>query len=276
MKIDRVGRMVVTSGPAAVSGASMRRPFTSLFRIVFALALLVPVSLLATSPVAAVTTIAPTTTCGVGLGDLGGRGLICEVTVVNTITASGGTATVTVRECLGSAGAPTDGSGGAGFACTTKTATLTQPVTVAVPPLAVMVLTTVTSQIRPLPPRSPRPTPQVVVGAIVVAAATGEVARSDTGTKRARANTIRKREVNGRRMEAPLTAAGPEVTTIRPTRSIFIAHSLQASGERLIEFHRKRVFATAIHYDSRPDLAPAARMKTHLYAQDGRRLLGLD
>jgi hypothetical protein len=87
------------------------------------------VSLLATSPVAAVTTIAPTTTCGVGLGDLGGRGLICEVTVVNTITASGGTATVTVRECLGSAGAPTDGSGGAGFACTTKTATLTQPVT---------------------------------------------------------------------------------------------------------------------------------------------------
>ena len=121
--------MVVTSGPAAVSGAFMRRPFASLFRIVFALALLVPVSLLATSPVAAATTIAPTTTCGVGLGDLGGRGLICEVTVVNTITASGGTATVTVRECLGSAGAPTDGSGGAGFACTTKTATLTQPVT---------------------------------------------------------------------------------------------------------------------------------------------------
>src|SRR5664280_1419965 len=257
MKIDRVGRMVVTSGPAAVSGASMRRPFTSLFRIVFALALLVPVSLLATSPVAAATTIAPTTTCGVGLGDLGGRGLICEVTVVNTITASGGTATVTgwVRVAvlvvqakpappLPSVGAPAEPRH-------------SRTVTVAVPPLAVMVLTTVTSQIRPLPPRSPRPTPQVVVGAIVVAAATGEVARSDTGTKRARANTIRKREVNGRRMEAPLTAAGPEVTTIRPTRSIFIAHSLQASGERLIEFHRKRVFATAIHYDSRPDLAPA-------------------
>src|SRR5664279_4234848 len=97
MKIDRVGRMVVTPGPAAVSGISMRRPFTNLFRIMFAFALLVPVSVLATSPVSAVTTIAPTTTCGNALGiDLDGRGLICEVTIVNTKTTTGGSATVTV------------------------------------------------------------------------------------------------------------------------------------------------------------------------------------
>ena len=129
MKIDRVGRMVVTPGAAAVSGASMRRSFTSLFRILFALALLAPVSVLATSPVLAAHTVAPTTTCGNSLGSQGGRGLICEITVVNTITAAAGTASVTIRECLGSAGAPTDGSGGGGFACSTVTTALTSPVT---------------------------------------------------------------------------------------------------------------------------------------------------
>jgi hypothetical protein len=129
MKIDRVGRMVVTPGAAAVSGASMRRSFTSLFRILFALALLAPVSVLATSPVLAAHTVAPTTTCGNSLGSQGGRGLICEITVVNTITAAAGTASVTIRECLGSAGAPTDGSGSGGFACQTVTTALTSPVT---------------------------------------------------------------------------------------------------------------------------------------------------
>ena len=121
--------MVVTPGAAAVSGASMRRSFTSLFRILFALALLAPVSVLATSPVLAAHTVAPTTTCGNSLGSQGGRGLICEITVVNTITAAAGTASVTIRECLGSAGAPTDGSGGGGFACQTVTTALTSPVT---------------------------------------------------------------------------------------------------------------------------------------------------
>ncbi len=67
-------------------------------------------------------TIAPTTTCSNGVDNTGGLGLICEVTVVNTITASGGSARVTVRECHGAAGAPE-------AACTTKTTNLTKPVT---------------------------------------------------------------------------------------------------------------------------------------------------
>src|SRR5665811_1366398 len=68
----------------------------------------------------AATTIAPTTTCSNGVDNTPGLGLICEVTIVNTITASGGSAKVTVRECHGAAGAPT-------AACTTKTTVLTKP-----------------------------------------------------------------------------------------------------------------------------------------------------
>jgi hypothetical protein len=71
---------------------------------------------------AAAATIAPTTTCSNNVDNTPGLGLICEVTVVNTITASGGTATVTVRECHGAAGAPE-------AACTTTTTVLTAPVT---------------------------------------------------------------------------------------------------------------------------------------------------
>src|SRR5450830_225707 len=122
MAIDRVGRTAVTPGPAAVTGVSMHRPFTSLFRCLVALALLVPATLMTTSPVSAVTLIAPTTTCSNGVDDTPGLGLICEVTVVNTITATGGSASVTVRECHGAAGAPT-------AACSTKTTVLTKPVT---------------------------------------------------------------------------------------------------------------------------------------------------
>jgi len=70
----------------------------------------------------AATTIAPTTTCSNHVDNTPGLGLICEVTIVNTITASGGSARVTVRECHGAAGAPT-------AACTTKTTVLTKPVT---------------------------------------------------------------------------------------------------------------------------------------------------
>src|SRR5450759_3881463 len=66
----------------------------------------------------AATTIAPTTTCGNGVGNGGGQGLICEVTIVNRITASGGSATVTVRECQGAAGPPATQT-----ACTTATIT---------------------------------------------------------------------------------------------------------------------------------------------------------
>lgn len=67
-------------------------------------------------------TIAPTTTCSNGVDNTGGLGLICEVTVVNTITVGGGTAVVTVRECHGAAGDPA-------AACTTTTTSLTGPVT---------------------------------------------------------------------------------------------------------------------------------------------------
>src|SRR5450432_3383387 len=71
---------------------------------------------------AAAATFGPTTTCSNSVDNTGGLGLICEVTVVNTITASGGSATVTVRECHGAAGDPE-------AACSTTTTTLTETVT---------------------------------------------------------------------------------------------------------------------------------------------------
>jgi hypothetical protein len=71
---------------------------------------------------AAAATIASTTTCSNGVDNTGGLGLICQVTIVNTITASGGSARVTVRECHGAAGTPE-------AACTTTTKVLTKPVT---------------------------------------------------------------------------------------------------------------------------------------------------
>ncbi len=70
----------------------------------------------------AANTAAATTTCANGMDNTGGQGMICEVTIVNTITAAGGTAKVTIRECHGAAGAPT-------AACTTKTTNLTRLVT---------------------------------------------------------------------------------------------------------------------------------------------------
>ena len=118
MDIDYVDRSVVAPRPATVAG---RRPLTFLFRGLVAFALLAPVALFTTSPVVAAT-IAATTTCSNGVANTGGLGLICQVTVVNTITASGGSARVTVRECHGAAGAPT-------AACSTKTTSLNRPVT---------------------------------------------------------------------------------------------------------------------------------------------------
>ena len=97
------------------------RPFIFLFRGLVAFALLAPVSIIATLPVSAATAAA-TTTCSNGVDNTGGLGLICEVTIVNTISASGGSASVTIRECHGAAGAPT-------AACKTKTTILTKPVT---------------------------------------------------------------------------------------------------------------------------------------------------
>jgi len=71
---------------------------------------------------AAASTIATTTTCSNGVDYTPGLGLICEVTVLNRITGSGGTAKVTVRECHGAAGDPE-------AACTTKTTNLPRLVT---------------------------------------------------------------------------------------------------------------------------------------------------
>jgi hypothetical protein len=47
-----------------------------------------------------------TTTCSNGVDDTPGLGLICRITVVNTITSNGGSAKVTIRECHGAAGDP--------------------------------------------------------------------------------------------------------------------------------------------------------------------------
>lgn len=94
----------------------MRRSLT----ILLAAGLLL-LSSLALASGASAATIAPTTTCSNGVDDTPGLGLVCEVTVVNTITASGGSARVTVRECHGAAG-PTQA------ACSTTVTNLTQPV----------------------------------------------------------------------------------------------------------------------------------------------------
>lgn len=100
----------------------MRRSF--LLRPVRLLALvgLLAGSLFVQAPVSAAT-LAATTTCGNSADNTGGLGVICEVTIVNTITASGGSANVTVRECHGAAGDP-------GAACTIESQSLTEPVTV--------------------------------------------------------------------------------------------------------------------------------------------------
>ena len=101
----------------------MRRPFLSrsIVGLLTAATLLLG-SLALASGATAATTIAATTTCSNGMDNTGGLGVICQVTIVNRITASGGSARVTVRECHGAAGAPQ-------AACTTRVSNLTRPVT---------------------------------------------------------------------------------------------------------------------------------------------------
>lgn len=96
----------------------MRRPLTLLSASLVALAMMTAASLSTAAPTSAAT-IAPTTTCNNALGN---GGAVCEVTVVNTITPSGGSAVVTVRECTGSAGVPD-------ATCTNTTTPLSEPVT---------------------------------------------------------------------------------------------------------------------------------------------------
>jgi hypothetical protein len=104
----------------------MRRPLSLLLRGLAAFALLAPVSVITTMPVSAAP-LSAAGACNTGIGNAGGQGIICEVTIVNTVTTTGGSAVVTVHECLGSAGDPTDGA--LGHACTTTTTTLDAPVT---------------------------------------------------------------------------------------------------------------------------------------------------
>jgi hypothetical protein len=99
---------------------------TFLLRGLAVVALLVPASVVTAAPVAAAP-LAATGACATGIGNAGGQGIICDITIVNTITGTGGSATVTVHECLGSAGDPTDGAGG--HACTTTTTTASAPIT---------------------------------------------------------------------------------------------------------------------------------------------------
>ena len=82
----------------------MRRPFGILVSGLLAVALLMA-GLLAAG--ASASTIAKTTTCSNGVANTGGLGLICQVSIANTVTAHGGSARVTLRECHGAAGAPT-------------------------------------------------------------------------------------------------------------------------------------------------------------------------
>ena len=105
----------------AVSRGLIRRRLACLLSGVFAVAVVAAGSF-TISPVTAATTIAPTTTCSNHVDNTPGLGLICQVTVVNTITATGGSASVRVRECHGPSGVPAT-------ACTITTLNLGSPVT---------------------------------------------------------------------------------------------------------------------------------------------------
>jgi len=76
-----------------------------LISAVFALALGSATFLAVPAPAAAAT-IGATTTCSNGVANTGGLGLICQVSVENTITAHGGSSRTTVRECHGASGNP--------------------------------------------------------------------------------------------------------------------------------------------------------------------------
>lgn len=96
----------------------MRRSFAILLTI----GLLLFSSLALATGATAATTIGATTRCSNGEDNTGGLGLICQTTIVNTFTLTGGSAVVTVRECHGAAG-------DANAACATVTQVLSQPVT---------------------------------------------------------------------------------------------------------------------------------------------------
>ena len=120
------GAEIPTTSSGTRPSGSRRHSIGLLLRGLAALALLAPVAVVAAVPVAAAP-LPAAGACSTGIGNQGGAGIICNVTIVNNITASGGSATVTVYECLGSAGDPTDGA--VGHACTTTTTKAAKPVT---------------------------------------------------------------------------------------------------------------------------------------------------
>ena len=83
----------------------MRRQRSLLLSAALALSLVATAAVTAPAPATAAT-IAATTTCSNGVDNSGGLGLICQVTVENTITVNGGSSRTTVRECHGPAGNP--------------------------------------------------------------------------------------------------------------------------------------------------------------------------
>jgi hypothetical protein len=99
----------------------MRRLLNGFLPVLVALVALGAGSLAIPATSSAATIIAATTTCSNGVDNTPGLGLICEVTIINTITPVDGAALVTVRECHGAAGDPE-------ATCTIVTSTLTSPV----------------------------------------------------------------------------------------------------------------------------------------------------
>jgi hypothetical protein len=101
----------------------LRRPFLSRsLAIALTAAALLLGSLSIAGSVSAATKVAPTTTCANGMDNSGGLGLICQVTVVNTIRSNSGSSRTTVRECHGAAGDPT-------ASCKTTVWNMSRPVT---------------------------------------------------------------------------------------------------------------------------------------------------
>ncbi len=92
--------------PEPFLGVSMRRPLSIIASAFFAVSLVLT-GLLGSAGPASAATIGSTTSCSNGVDDTPGLGLICQVTIVNTITKNGGSSKITVRECHGAAGDPT-------------------------------------------------------------------------------------------------------------------------------------------------------------------------
>jgi hypothetical protein len=82
-------------------------PVSRSFLILLTVGLLLAGSLASAGGASAASSAGQTTSCSNGVDNTPGLGLICRITVVNTVTSTGGSAKVTIRECHGAAGDPT-------------------------------------------------------------------------------------------------------------------------------------------------------------------------